>query len=150
MGTNFYYRIPIKSRKIKELQNLITKNPNFDKLKDEIYKIENKNNIHLGKRSYGWQFLWDYHKGEFYQPNLKSIKDFLSNGIGEIYDEYGQAFGVDEFFNDEIKDFLYLDDKHCNIDTYVDPDGHSSKYRGSNFEFTSDDGLRFSHSENFS
>lgn len=93
--------------------------------------------VHLGKRSYGWQFLWDYHDGRYFKANLESIKKYLKDKI--IFDEYDEVFSLDQFLNEEIVDYLYNTDGklHDGIETL------SSDY------FISD-GLRFSKSEDFS
>ena len=56
--------------------------------------------VHLGKRSHGWQFLWDFHDGRYFKANLESIKEFLKDKI--IVDEYGEVFSLDQFLNIEI------------------------------------------------
>lgn len=149
MGTNFYYKIPIDKRKQEELKSMITENPDFSELKNEIWDIEQSNNIHLGKRSYGWQFLWDFHNGKFFEPDLDSIKHFLTSGNGSIENEYGEKFSLEQFI-DEIEDCLYKDDNHVDIATYY------RKYPTERYGITSSeqefssDGLRFSKYEDFS
>lgn len=150
MGTNFYYKIPIHKRKVEELKNLITEEPDFTELLNEIEEITKNNSIHLGKRSCGWQFLWDYHKGRFYKDNLNSIKEFIDTSGGYIENEYGEKFTPDEFFNDEIKDCLYKDEKHCDSKSYQEKHPYEHHYyMPSDIEFISSDNLRFSSSEDF-
>ena len=50
--------------------------------------------IHLGKRSMGWKFCWNFHDGKYY-----TNKDELLNVIrkGKVVDEYGQTIEVEEF-----------------------------------------------------
>ena len=152
MGTNFYCKeINKKKRKkfsddLNDLSNYISHhvdNPEIDlKKKVEEFLDDNEEfekKIHLGKRSYGWQFLWDYHNGLYFQSNLESIKKFLSQKNIVIYDEYGKYFTVDQFFNQEIAYSLYKKD---NLD-----DGMSGPY--SSHYFISDK-LRFSKFEDFS
>ena len=150
MGTNFYYKIPIVKRKQEELKELITESPNFSELKDAIYELEQSNSIHLGKRSYGWQFLWDFHKGKFYASNLESIKYFLETGGGYIEDEYGERFTTEQFFEDEIKDCLYKDDKHLDaLDYWLKYPNERCGSTPTENEFIIDE-LRFSRHEDFS
>ena len=102
MGTNFYFRKKISE---KDKQNLIEQisRDNWEEARDLFDKITNK--IHIGKRSYGWQFLWNANRFEYFDPNIESLQNWLKSGI--IEDEYGKEFTFDEFWNDEIKDFLY-------------------------------------------
>ena len=93
------------------------------------YDEENKS-IHLGKRSGGWQFLWQFHDGEFYSDNLNSIKEFLNNPDFQIVDESGNVFTTDDLWN---------------LEHYwkVNPPAHDCMYSHLNDEWTSKDGLRF-------
>jgi len=105
--------------------------------------------IHLGKRSAGWQFLWDYpaiYNGMFkthfwelnneYKINLNTIKNFLKDKI--ILDEYENRYTLDSFL-DEIKDVLYKTD---DLD-----DGMNGEY---STQYFISDGLRFSRFTDFS
>lgn len=153
MGTNFYcrYKIPEHKRKafidkVNTLSaNLIEESkkelPYFesilDDFKDYIDSEFNTKEIHLGKRSYGWQFLWDYHNGLYFQPTLKSIEEFLSNEDLIIYNEYREIFTLDQFFNDELAGCLYKDEKHS--DGYEDPsigDWHKHYFISDNLRFS--------------
>lgn len=153
MGTNFYCRkIDRKHRKMfsKDLSalnehiKLNIDDPKANLLKsvknfiDDYENFEKK--IHLGKRSYGWQFLWDYHDGKYFEPNLKSIKEFLSQDDIVIYDEYDNFYDVNQLFIDELSSCLYSDAMH--------DDGMNGEY--SEYYFKSEDGLRFSKFEDFS
>ena len=153
MGTNFYYKIPLKKRDKDILHKIIDKFPEEDvyDLKEKLAEIERNSVIHLGKRSYGWQFLWDYHNGEYYGASLKSIKKYLRDKGGIIQDEYGEKFTIEEFFNGEIGSCLYLDETHSNAYQYHKNHPEEPLYYNINeHEFQSKDGLRFSYDENFS
>ena len=153
MGTNFYCRkIDRKHRKMfsKDLSalnehiSLNIDNPEINLL-EEMNKFildysDLEKEIHLGKRSYGWQFLWDYHNGKYFNPSLESIKGFLLQKDIVIYDDYGNFYTVDQLFNDEIANCLYKDAMH--------DDGMDGEY--SEYYFKSEDGLRFSKFEDFS
>lgn len=150
MGTNFYYKIPIKPREVKKLRDAIKPIMDFDDFRDLFNAIIEGHVIHLGKRSAGWQFLWNFNNGKYFEANLQSIKDFLKDGGGFIEDEYSETFTLEEFFEDEIKACLYKDEDHCDMTSYhikypnepiyCDPTG---------YEFQSD-GLRFSKFTEFS
>jgi len=51
-------------------------------------------NIHLGKRSGGWKFCWNFHNGKYY-----NTKEELLNFIrkGRVVNEYGGQIDVEEF-----------------------------------------------------
>lgn len=120
MGTNFYkileYTPSEKQEILQTLQdvaNNIINNGCIDwrdenKLKSIPYK-----RIHLGKRSSGWQFLWNHNNGEYYQPSINSIMDFLEKP-GKIVDEYDKVFTTDQFLNEEIKKWLWGNDERHN------------------------------------
>lgn len=157
MGTNFYCREKISKKSRKQIQSLLSdlykRIENADESADEFADIVNTydtykesieecipEEVHLGKRSCGWQFLWDYHNGKYYESNLESIKKYLSDK--KIYDEYGRIFTLEQFFNDEIKYCLYKTE-----DLY---DGMEFGSQYSSHYFKSKDGLRFSIDEDFS
>jgi hypothetical protein len=50
--------------------------------------------IHLGKRSMGWKFCWNFHDGKYY-TNKEELLDFIRKG--KVVDEYGQTIEVEEF-----------------------------------------------------
>ena len=148
MGTNFYCKTKFTTKQrdkvINSLESIIKnlKNNNFneDNLKVDIVnatEVISKSIIYLGKRSAGWQFLWDYHDGKYFKPTLESIKDFLKDK--DIFNEYDEHFTLEQFINDELKQSLYKDKNH--------DDGMDGEY--SSHYFISD-GLRFSKFENFS
>jgi hypothetical protein len=50
--------------------------------------------IHLGKRSGGWKFLWNWNNGKYYKTK-EELFDFIRDG--RVVDEYGQQIDVEEF-----------------------------------------------------
>ena len=164
MGTNFYKIKPkkVKQEKIKEIKesfdNILktlengnnirsyTINDLLDKLQEQ--KVEK---IHLGKRSGGWQFLWNHNNKQYYQDNLESIKEFLNDGDGWIEDEYGEIFTPEQFLNDEIGYCLYNDpEKYINGYQYDKQENHHYSWQTcGHYEYTASDGLRFSTSTEF-
>lgn len=148
MGTNFYYKIPLKPREVQHLKNLIDEDVDLEKLQEEINTLAEDKKIHLGKRSHGWQFLWDYHKGKYYQDNLESIKDFLNNKDGYVINEYGDKFTPDEFIED-IKASLYKDKDHMDLREYQSHSENGPRlYKWWECEYQKN-GLRFSLHENY-
>jgi hypothetical protein len=51
-------------------------------------------NIHLGKRSGGWKFIWNWNNGKYYKTK-EELFDFIRDG--RVVDEYGQQIDVEEF-----------------------------------------------------
>lgn len=53
-------------------------------------------NIHLGKRSSGWKFCWNFHENKYYS-NKEELLSFIRSG--RVVDEYGTEWFPDEFIN---------------------------------------------------
>ncbi len=51
-------------------------------------------NIHLGKRSSGWKFCWNFHKNKYYSDK-ETLLEFIR--AGRVVDEYGEEQDVEEF-----------------------------------------------------
>lgn len=50
--------------------------------------------VHLGKRSGGWKFLWNFHQNEYYRDK-ESLLSFIRSG--RIVNEYGEEIPPDDF-----------------------------------------------------
>lgn len=98
MGTNFYL---VKPLSIKEKQEIIDDivNDKYNSVRDKLPE-----EIHIGKRSGGWKFLWNANRFKYFEPNKESILEFLRSG--NIYDEYGEFFTYDQFMEEEIGYYL--------------------------------------------
>ena len=112
MGTNFYAILPVKKRTTNKLRKLADKLDagQYIDVESEMYYINQElkcHEVHLGKRSCGWAFLWDANDLKYYEPTLASIKKFIADNNAKIQDEYGVEFTWDQFINDEIKHCLY-------------------------------------------
>ena len=116
MGTN-YYRIP-KSKEMMERHqrlhdrvsrldwhdaSLIGQNFATIKNKDSEYDWDKLNpweeflngtHIHLGKRSSGWKFLWNFNDNKYFSTKEELFKFIRS---GRVVDEYGEIMDVEEF-----------------------------------------------------
>lgn len=150
MGTNYFARIiPTKKRK-KELCNLINNSMDFNKIQEEIsntygsiqyssdMKEGNYGEVHLGKRSAGWKFLWnpniyeirnghtvpeeiepgvtrfnwvdDPLTSEYIYPlTKKGIKEFIDRADIEVWNEYGEKQDKEEFFNMAVNWITWTD-----------------------------------------
>jgi len=121
MGTNFY-RIPPEKEMIKRRTALVKKvnqmkitpeliNDGFTFIiPDGVSKNENGYayvsaispwdefmygiKIHLGKRSMGWKFLWNFHNNKYFS-NKDELFDFIRNG--RVIDEYGVLINQKKF-----------------------------------------------------
>lgn len=140
MGTNFYAKHIPTEQEYKEMQYALKKHQ-FERLQNLLEA--SRKEYHIGKRSCGWQFLFQAQGNDTgdvpWDNNLESIKAFLSRSDIEIVDEYGKGFTWEEFF-EEIKDSLYFDENHIDLEAYAKKTG--SVYYSVQ-EFKSKDGLRF-------
>lgn len=165
MGTN-YYRIPLademeerKQRLIKEITDLeITPSDiemEFRKMVDDQWNYENPwetftegINIHLGKRSMGWKFCWNFHNNKYYS-NKKELLLFIRSG--RVVDEYGDEHDVEEFIDMALNwgepDGLVID---ANYRKEQRLKGMGSFYDDSRYDDLIVDGLRVSTATEFS
>lgn len=111
MSTN-YYKIPTVEEMVKRKQKLIEDISKMELTPSNIerefnFQIENSwesespwavflkdTSIHLGKRSGGWKFCWNFHKNKYY-TNKEQLLDFIRKG--RVVDEYGVEQNVEEF-----------------------------------------------------
>lgn len=112
MGTN-YYRIPTVdemeerkarlARRVAELEMTPSNiEHNFNTIPtDSPWEHNNPwtefmddTSIHLGKRSSGWKFCWNFHKERYYH-NLKTLYEFVLSG--RVVNEYGEEIDSAEF-----------------------------------------------------
>lgn len=138
MGTNYYARILPKRESKEHLKKLIDSD-NFDEIKEEVEKTYGSytansydgiygGQVHLGKRSHGWKFLWNpnvyiirqghsewidnkdgsktHHWIEepdtyhyIYPLTKEGIKSFIDREDIEIYNEYNEKQDKEEFWN---------------------------------------------------
>jgi hypothetical protein len=160
MGTN-YYRIPKSSEIVERHQKMCEKvvrldlwdtfeiSRNFANI--QVGEWETCNpwdefvsdlNIHVGKRSGGWKFLWNFNDNKYY-----STKEELLNFIrsGRIVDEYGESMDTEEFIEMALNwDGIIVDEEYFKNNEqahWVDWKRHVDKII---------DGLRVSSSTQFS
>ena len=50
--------------------------------------------VHLGKRSSGWKFCWNFHNNKYYS-NKEELLAFIRSG--RVVDEYGDEQNIEEF-----------------------------------------------------
>ena len=112
MGTNYYF-IPTHEEMLKRQQTLIQQVTSMDMSVENLergmkYISPTKDwewfspwdifiqgtNIHLGKRSMGWKFCWNFHKDKYY-TNKEELLSFIRSG--RVVDEYGAEWDVEDF-----------------------------------------------------
>lgn len=114
MGTN-YYRIPKVDDVNRSYQKFMSRLQEMDRWdstqilngyrfiddpEDKSYSLTpwdeftKDMSIHLGKRSMGWKFCWNFHDDKYY-ANKEELLDFIRKG--KVVDEYGQTIEVEEF-----------------------------------------------------
>lgn len=145
MGTNFYARIiPTKSRK-EYLKKLIDED-RFSEIQEEVQKMYGTGSeycsecgeIHLGKRSAGWKFLFNPNYEKFYKLTKKGLAEFLNRKDIIIYTEYFMGdpeHSVMEYTDDPDKadgvSYLWTAEQFLNMATHwgynKDPEGLDGK-----------------------
>ena len=98
MGTNYYLKKKKKKRNIKEEISKIIDNEDISSLKEYVEELYQKTNIHIGKKSYGWKFLFNANDCKYYNLTKESIINFIKENDSIIMDEYGREISIDDFF----------------------------------------------------
>jgi hypothetical protein len=106
--------------------------------------------IHIGKRSSGWKFLWNFQEGKYYTSKDELLKFIRS---GRIINEYGELQNVEEFIKMALEwgqpDGYVLDENYMNEQSKK-PDYRPSFINMSNYYDKEIDGLRVSSTAEFS
>jgi len=166
MGTN-YYRIPLASEMESRKQKLIEEvtkleltpsniERNFSFSKNDSWESSSiwddfldGTNIHLGKRSGGWKFCWNFHKNKHYS-NKEELLSFIRSG--RVVDEYGEEENVEEFITMALEwgqpDGLVVNEEYRKSERSR---GHGAFwYDNEKYDDLIIDGLRVSTSTEFS
>src|SRR6056300_405139 len=165
MGTN-YYRIPKVDDVNRSYQKFMARLQQMDRWdptqilngyrfiddpEDEWSSLTpwdeftNDMSIHLGKRSMGWKFCWNFHDGKYYK-NKEELLDFIRGG--KVVDEYGQTIEVEEFIEMALSwggPDGWVADKE-----YFESMERSSFFNNEDYYDKEIDGLRVSSSTDFS
>jgi len=85
---------------MKRLKSLVTEENIYNGSLQEA--LDEFKEIHIGKSSVGWQFLFNHNNWKYYQPTQESINDFLQREIlagGAFIDEYGEKVSLKDFWD---------------------------------------------------
>ena len=162
MGTN-YYRIPKSSDIVIRHQKLYEKvskldlwdvskiKCNFSEPKENGFEFQSiwddfieDMNVHLGKRSMGWKFCWNFHKNKHYS-NKEELLSFIRSG--RVIDEYGDLQDTEEFIEMTL---TWCKDGWDDKKYYEDNPENKSIWVGEKYDDKYVDGLRVSSSVDFS
>lgn len=163
MGTN-YTRIPtaeemeVKRKQLVKTVSELVMEPSsikreFQMTKEDTWDSESPwdqfldgTAVHLGKRSYGWKFCWNFHNNKYYSSKEELIQFVLS---GRVVDEYGEEMDPQEFLDMAFKwgepDGLVVDEEYFNKNERNNWMSNPSDYYDKII-----DGLRVSSSTEFS
>jgi len=169
MGTNFY-RIPTHAEMLERKNKLQERIDKLDvspgTIERGFHTLENgessweyhspwsefitDTSIHLGKRSMGWKFCWNFNSDKYY-TNKEELLTFIRSG--RVVDEYGVEQEVEEFIQmalswGEPDGFIYNQDylNHMKKEGYY----RDYAYDPSKYFDLIVDGLRVSTSTEFS
>lgn len=136
MSTN-YYRCPTedemvaRKEKLKRLIDVMDISPksiecefasisytsNDWDLENPWSNFVNETLIHLGKRSSGWKFVWDFHENKYYS-NKEELFAFIRSG--RVVNEYGDEVEVEEFIKMALE--------WCQPDGHIYNDDYNKKH----------------------
>jgi hypothetical protein len=161
MGTNFY-RVPTSSEVMTRRAKLYEEIAKMDifntqNLENGFRYLEGETewesstpwdifmrgmNIHLGKRSSGWKFCWNFHNDKYYS-NKEELLTFIRSG--RIIDEYGTLIDNEEFITMALE---WGQPNGWDTQTYYKE--NPQLYYNSSYDDKIIDGLRVSPSTEFS
>jgi hypothetical protein len=150
MGTNIYARInPPKAEREKfvlKVKEIVDSDElfMFSKLNDLIqeYKYDYPE-VHLGKRSMGWQFIWASNP-KYYDNTIASINKFLQRDDVVLYNEYGEYLTPEDVWE------FYGNTKGYTLEDYLQdyPRGRRH-YTRNDYETVTKEGLRIARDADF-
>ena len=144
MGTNYYWRPLVTEEEREKILEKVKNSKTIQEIKDFIYYDllnERKSEIHIGKSSHGWQFLFNlgirnYTHGQSLKK--EDIDKWFRSGV--IFDEYGDEISVDDFW--ELVDYKKDEMDYDEYDKKYPEEAHYCRGYDQHI-----DGLRFTKDE---
>lgn len=135
MGTNYYARILPTLEEKENLKKLIDSD-DFYAIEKEVQRLYGESTeydkgaeIHLGKRSGGWKFLFNPNYERYYKLTKEGLKEFLNKPNVIIYSEYFNSDnGVMKYTDDpdktDSKEYLWTPQQFLDmVFNWGQPDG---------------------------
>ena len=91
MGTNFYVKVKLTSKQKDEIRHYLLED-RYDIIRA---LLDEAKDIHIGKHSYGWKFLWNVNNFKYFGESKKEMFDWLKDK--DIIDEYDKHYTFDQF-----------------------------------------------------
>ena len=108
MGTNVYaIRKKWQYSDFEDKLSELCKNHDLDGLISYTDKIKQKmeyEEVHIGKRSGGWKFLFNHNNWKYYGTDKESIMEFLKS-CDSLENEYGDELTPEQFWKEYVEDF---------------------------------------------
>ena len=144
MGTNYYWRPLVTEEEREKILEKVKNSKTIQEIKYFIYyDLSNgeKSEIHIGKSSHGWQFLFNlgirnYTHGQSLKK--EDIDKWFRSGV--IFDEYGDEISVDDFW--ALVDYKKDDMDYDEYDKKYPEEAHYCRGYDQHI-----DGLRFTKDE---
>ena len=144
MGTNYYWRPLVTEEEREKILEKVKNSKTIQEIKDFIYyNLSNgeKSEIHIGKSSHGWQFLFNlgirnYTHGQSLKK--EDIDKWFRSGV--IFDEYGDEISADDFW--ALVDYKKDDMDYDEYDKKYPEEAHYCRGYDQHI-----DGLRFTKDE---
>ena len=121
MGTNVYaLKKNLYNEELYSSYAEAAKNKDENLLKDinkQLLEAEAENEVHIGKRSGGWKFLFNHNKWQYYDYSRESIDNFLKSCY-KIVNEYGEEMTPEEFWKEYVDDMSkgFNGEQYCNYE----------------------------------
>lgn len=91
MGTNFYVKTKLTSKQKDEIRHYLLED-RYDIIRA---LLDEAKDIHIGKSSFGWKFLWDVNNFKYFGKSKKEMFDWLKDK--DIIDEYDRHYTFEQF-----------------------------------------------------